>query len=106
MPKFNPYLKKYKPKDFILVYDAKVLKIFELNKSYPGQIKLKTVFVTESVTGAERMCVYWGHKIALEIGDLVNMEGHFKNNIFLAGSLQYKKRTLPDSRILKWSAIR
>lgn len=96
MPKFNPCLQKYKPKDFILVFDAKVLKILELNKSYPGQIKLKTVFMAESVTGIPRMCVYWGNKINLEVGDFVSMEGRLKNNVFIASSLYFKKRTPPE----------
>ncbi len=95
MPKFNPYFQKYKPKDYVQIFDAKVFEVLEINKTFPGQNKLKTVFTCESFSGVPRMCVYWGYKINLEIGDLVNLEGHYKNNVFLAASIQIKKRTNP-----------
>lgn len=90
MPKIN-YYQNYKQKNYVQIFDAKVLEILELNKDYPEQYKLKTVFTCESVTGTPRVCVYWGNKINLAVGDLVNMEGHYKNNVFVATTLLYKK---------------
>lgn len=93
MLKSNPFFSKSKPKDFVIIQNAKVFEVLELSKTYPGQDKLKSVFTCESFSGTPRMCVYWGNKINLEAGDLVNLEGHYKNNVFLAASIQIKKRT-------------
>ena len=92
MPRFNPYFTKNKPKDFVIICDAVILEVLEVAKEYPGQSKLKSVFTCKSFTGIPRMCVYWGNKINIEVGDRLNMEGHYKNNVFLASSVLIKKR--------------
>lgn len=92
MPRFNPYFTKNKPKDFVIICDAVILEVLELSKEYPGQSKLKSVFTCESFTGTPRMCVYWGDKVNFEIGDRLNMKGYYKNNVFLASSVQIKKK--------------
>lgn len=92
MPKFNPYFTKYKPKDTVLIYNAVILEVLEVAKEYPGQSKLKSVFTCESFTGTPKMCVYWGDKVDFEVGDRLNMEGHYKNNVFLVSSVQITKK--------------
>ena len=58
--------------------------IEEKNKRYKE--KYKCVFYCESSTGTPRMCIAWGEH-DIHVGDVVDLKGRIKNDVFLCRKL-------------------
>ena len=83
--------KKKKTSKFIdkaILVKATVTEIIK-NKEYSHH--LKNVFKCASQTGIDRMCILWGRS-NIDAGDEVQMQGRFKDDVFLAWSIQITKK--------------
>lgn len=77
-------------KDAVII-SATVNKIELLNAEVNG--KLKSVFYCPSYYAPEgRMCVYWGGRTCVEVGDRVEMKGRYVDGVFLVWQLLVDKR--------------
>lgn len=84
MTKVN-YKKEYQ-EAYILVPRVKIQEVKEKNTLINE--KFKTVFVCESKKKKDGvMCIFWG-KTKLEQGDIVQLKGRFKGEVFIARSLK------------------
>lgn len=84
--------KKKKTSKFIdeaILVKATVTEVIEKNKEYSH--RLKNVFKCASQTGIDRMCILWGRS-NIDAGDEVQMQGRFKDDVFLAWSIQITKK--------------
>lgn len=82
------YISKYED-EIIYLTGKKILKIEEQNTEINN--KMKTVFFIESATKPEgRMCITWG-RTNFQTGDVVDMKGRIKDDIFLVWSLMFKR---------------
>ena len=82
------FISKYENEATYIV-GKKVVKIEEQNTVIGD--KLKTVFYCESINKPEgRMCIAWG-KTNFEVGDIVDMKGRIKDDIFLVWTLMFRK---------------
>lgn len=89
----NPFKKrqpsKYE-KDAVIV-SATVSKIDFLNTEVNG--KLKSVFYCPSYYAPEgRMCIYWGGRTTVEVGDRVDMKGRYSDGVFIVWKLLINRR--------------
>lgn len=81
------YVSKYAD-EAVLVVGKKVLKIEEQNTEIND--KMKTVFYCESTKLEGRMCIVWG-RTDFKVGDVVDMKGRVKDDVFLVWSLMFKR---------------
>lgn len=84
--------KKKKTSKFIdeaILIKATVTEVIEKNKEYSH--RLKNVFKCASQTGIDRMCILW-ERSNIDAGDEVQMQGRFKDDVFLAWSIQITKK--------------
>lgn len=75
--------------DEAILVKATVTEIIEKNKEYSHRIK--NVFKCASQTGIDKMCILWGRS-NIDVGDEVQMQGRFKDDVFLAWSIQILKK--------------
>lgn len=81
------YVSKYAD-EAVYVIGKKVLKIEEQNLEVND--KMKTVFYCESSKPEGRMCIAWG-RTNFKVGDVVDMKGRVKDDVFLVWSLMFKR---------------
>ena len=81
------YVSKYAD-EAVYVVGKKVLKIDEQNTEVND--KMKTVFYCESTNPEGRMCIAWG-RTNFRVGDVVDMKGRIKDEVFLVWPLMFKR---------------
>lgn len=75
----------------LVIIETKIIEIIEANKLQDSG-KVKNVFVCESSKKPEgQVCILWGGA-NLAVGDEIQIQGRFKDNVFLAWSLNILKK--------------
>lgn len=75
--------------DEAILVNTTITEIIEKNKEY--SYRFKNVFKCASKTGIDKMCILWGRS-NIDVGDEVQMQGRFKDDVFLAWSIQILKK--------------